>query len=178
MVRVSDSAIEMTSLKGKHVLITGGSEGLGLAIAQELVGLQANITLLARNRTKLDAAKSMLQGHAMECDSTSSIHCQLGDVTSADQVCACMQGVSMHESSSPSSARPCSDQLGSQGCSSQIWTHRRPDLQCWQLSTRHADAYATPRLHERLGLLSALITTERSTSSHRRLLPRAGPRGV
>ncbi len=48
--------------KGKHVLITGGSSGIGLAVAIKYAKLGANITLVARNVSKLETAK----GHVLD----------------------------------------------------------------------------------------------------------------
>lgn len=42
------------SVSGQHVIITGGSEGLGLALAQLLVANGAHVTIMARNRQKLE----------------------------------------------------------------------------------------------------------------------------
>ena len=53
-----------TSYCGKHVLITGGSTGIGLAIAAELVRRGAHITLIARTQSKLDAAADELRALA------------------------------------------------------------------------------------------------------------------
>ena len=36
------------SFSGKHVVVTGGSTGIGLALCMELVRLHANVTLIAR----------------------------------------------------------------------------------------------------------------------------------
>ncbi|KAL6076421.1 3-dehydrosphinganine reductase TSC10A [Balamuthia mandrillaris] len=47
--------------KGKHVLITGGSSGIGLATAIQLAKLGANITILARNQKRLDEAKTLIE---------------------------------------------------------------------------------------------------------------------
>ena len=44
------------SLKGKHALVCGASQGIGLATARELAGLGARITLLARNEESLKSA--------------------------------------------------------------------------------------------------------------------------
>ena len=41
---------------GAHVLITGGSSGIGLAVAQEVAKRGASVTLVARTRTTLKAA--------------------------------------------------------------------------------------------------------------------------
>jgi 3-dehydrosphinganine reductase len=43
---------------GKHVVITGGSSGLGLAMAKKLAAKGAIVTLIARNKEKLDIAKN------------------------------------------------------------------------------------------------------------------------
>ena len=48
--------------KGKHVLVTGGSSGIGLAVAIKYAKLGAHITLVARNMKKLEAAK----GHVLD----------------------------------------------------------------------------------------------------------------
>lgn len=48
------------SLTGRSVVITGGSRGLGLAIAEGLVGKGARITLLARDKAELDRAELQL----------------------------------------------------------------------------------------------------------------------
>ena len=43
-------------LKGKHALVCGASQGIGLAAAKELAELGAQCTLMARNRERLEAA--------------------------------------------------------------------------------------------------------------------------
>lgn len=50
--------------QGKHVLITGGSSGIGLAAAHQLVGHGATVTLLARRESVLQEAKAKLGGRA------------------------------------------------------------------------------------------------------------------
>jgi 3-dehydrosphinganine reductase len=50
----------MTSLGGAHVVITGGSSGIGLATAQEAVARGARVSLLARDPVRLaDAAETV-----------------------------------------------------------------------------------------------------------------------
>lgn len=48
-------------LKDKHVLITGGSSGIGLAVAQEVVAAGGRVTLVGRSAAKLEAARGQLQ---------------------------------------------------------------------------------------------------------------------
>ncbi len=61
---------------GKHVVITGGSRGLGLALAEELVSQGARVSLLARNIDELDDALVQLgqdpsaEAVAFPCDIT------------------------------------------------------------------------------------------------------------
>lgn len=48
------------SLKGKNAIVSGGSKGIGRAIAHELASLGANITLLARTESDLQECMSTL----------------------------------------------------------------------------------------------------------------------
>ncbi|XP_057852163.1 3-dehydrosphinganine reductase TSC10A [Cryptomeria japonica] len=50
----------LQSLEGKHLLITGGSTGIGLAIAKEALSQGAFVTLIARSSTKLEKAEQNL----------------------------------------------------------------------------------------------------------------------
>jgi 3-dehydrosphinganine reductase len=45
---------------GKHVVVTGGSSGIGLAFARAVVGEGASVTLVARRQDVLDEAKAAL----------------------------------------------------------------------------------------------------------------------
>src|SRR3954469_21263709 len=49
-------------LKGKSVLITGGSKGIGLACAKAFAAEGCRIHLAARNRERLDEAARSLSG--------------------------------------------------------------------------------------------------------------------
>lgn len=49
------------SYDGKHVLVTGGSAGIGLEIAKEYARSGANITIVARNLAKLKEAQKEIQ---------------------------------------------------------------------------------------------------------------------
>ena len=63
----------ITSLAGQVVLITGGSRGLGLALARTFAGEGCRIAICARDRDELEAARSDLEGRgaavlALPCD--------------------------------------------------------------------------------------------------------------
>lgn len=53
-----------TSLDGAHVVVFGGSTGIGFAAAQAAKAQGADVTLVGRTRTRLDAAASALGGAA------------------------------------------------------------------------------------------------------------------
>ncbi len=53
--------LRMADMAGKVALITGGSRGLGFAIAQEFASLGAKIVICARDRQELDRAESELR---------------------------------------------------------------------------------------------------------------------
>ena len=67
-------------LDGKVALITGGSRGIGLAIAQSLGRLGANLGLCARNADKLEKTAAELQGEGMKVIATAA------DVTSPSDI--------------------------------------------------------------------------------------------
>ena len=48
------------SLRGQHVLITGGSSGIGLALARQCASEGAKLSLVARDVTRLEAARSSI----------------------------------------------------------------------------------------------------------------------
>ena len=56
-------------LAGKHVLVTGGSRGIGLACAREFLREGARVTLAGRSQANLDAARKDLavEGAAVDC---------------------------------------------------------------------------------------------------------------
>src|ERR1700693_4486797 len=72
----------MQDLKGKRVVITGGSEGLGLAMVEALTARGAHLTAIARDRANLEAAErvgaAVIAGDATDAALVNRI---IGDVT-------------------------------------------------------------------------------------------------
>ena len=64
-------------LDGKVALVTGGSKGIGFAIAQALVGAGARVVITGRNARDLESAQSALGAHA---------HALAADARSAQEV--------------------------------------------------------------------------------------------
>jgi 3-dehydrosphinganine reductase len=55
----------MTRIAGSHVVVTGGSLGIGLATAQACADRGARVSLIGRDRDRLAAARSQLGGDAV-----------------------------------------------------------------------------------------------------------------
>jgi 3-oxoacyl-[acyl-carrier protein] reductase len=55
-------------LANAAVLVTGGSSGIGRAVAQVLVGAGARVAITGRNRARLDEAASAIGAHAISAD--------------------------------------------------------------------------------------------------------------
>ena len=61
------------NLYNKSILITGGSEGLGFALARLLIEQQANVIICSRSRDKLSKAENMINSaklRTFQCDVT------------------------------------------------------------------------------------------------------------
>ena len=70
------------SFRGLHVLISGGSEGIGLELAKQCAARGATVTLVARTRSKLDAARASV----LEATPSAKVGVQTADVSNAAQV--------------------------------------------------------------------------------------------
>jgi NAD(P)-dependent dehydrogenase (short-subunit alcohol dehydrogenase family) len=71
----------VTDFTGRHIVITGGSTGIGRATANVLVRDGAKVTLIARSEDKLRDAVATLGGNA---------RCQVADVGKRDQLIAAL----------------------------------------------------------------------------------------
>jgi NAD(P)-dependent dehydrogenase (short-subunit alcohol dehydrogenase family) len=69
--------MNMQNLKGKRVVITGGSQGLGLAMVEALVACGANVTAISRDKSKFAAAEqagaAMIAGDATDATLMNSV---------------------------------------------------------------------------------------------------------
>lgn len=81
------------SFVGLHVCITGGSEGLGLALAACFIKESANVSLLARTLSKLQTAQKKLEEVARTLASPSRIAIQAADVCDASTLRSAMEFV-------------------------------------------------------------------------------------
>lgn len=71
---------------GKHVLITGGSKGLGFALAQEFLKANAHVTIVARQQSDLLQALQQLDREAKSRGSSSRLQALKADTTSSEEL--------------------------------------------------------------------------------------------
>jgi NAD(P)-dependent dehydrogenase (short-subunit alcohol dehydrogenase family) len=81
---------ELFELKGRVALITGGSRGLGLQIAQGLGEMGARIAISARKPAELEEAKSQLAKQGIDALTV------VNDLTKPEQVSALVEAVVGH----------------------------------------------------------------------------------
>ena len=70
--------------KDKNILISGGSSGIGLALAKEFATLGANITILARRKDLLESSLAEIKKNAVISDQKFKSHS--GDVTNFEEL--------------------------------------------------------------------------------------------
>ncbi|WP_336206829.1 SDR family NAD(P)-dependent oxidoreductase [Nonomuraea sp. LPB2021202275-12-8] len=81
---MADFLRELFSLDGRRALVTGGSSGIGYAIAEALGRAGAEVVIVARRKGELDRAVDRLAGHGVHA---SSISADLGDREAVKRVC-------------------------------------------------------------------------------------------
>ena len=64
------------NLNGKHILITGGSKGIGLACAEAILAEGARVSLVSRSEANLARARESLSSHGLE-----HVQTQVADLT-------------------------------------------------------------------------------------------------
>jgi 3-oxoacyl-[acyl-carrier protein] reductase len=75
-------------LTGRRAIVTGGSKGLGKAIAAELLTEGASVAICSRHTDELEAAAAELAKVAADAPGSPAVVAMTCDVTSADQVAA------------------------------------------------------------------------------------------
>lgn len=83
-VRHYSAATSSLALGGKTALVTGGSGGIGLVIAQKLARNGASVILVARNQQRLDSALDRLNGDPEATGATQTHSCVSYDVSTAE----------------------------------------------------------------------------------------------
>ena len=91
-------------LAGKHVIITGGSDGLGYCLAQEFIRKDCRVSIIARTQSKLDAAVARLEGLAST--KPAQVHALPADVANNEQVGVLEVAVTCDERSKHQSSCP------------------------------------------------------------------------
>jgi 3-oxoacyl-[acyl-carrier protein] reductase len=78
--RTNDESKEKKPLSGSVALVTGGSRGIGRAIARRLASLGASVAICGRDRAALAESAALLE------KSGSRVYSQVADVTKASEV--------------------------------------------------------------------------------------------
>ena len=105
------------ALDGKHAVVTGGSSGIGAAIAQALAGAGARVTLIGRDAEKLAAQRQAL-------GAAQATHCEAADVTRPEAVA--------HAFASATAAFGPIDMLVNNAGQAQAAPFGKTDLGLWQ----------------------------------------------
>jgi NAD(P)-dependent dehydrogenase (short-subunit alcohol dehydrogenase family) len=71
------------NLKGKNILLTGGTQGFGLSLAKELIRCQANLFVCARSKAGIDSAMTDFD---MIKQREQKIHTSVTDISSSTEV--------------------------------------------------------------------------------------------
>ncbi|CAL5221529.1 g3737 [Coccomyxa viridis] len=79
------------SFLGAHVVITGGSTGIGFALAQQFVSKGAHVILIARTKSRLDTAVAELRKRAKASDRDVNIRGFPADTTDPSQIAAALK---------------------------------------------------------------------------------------
>jgi NAD(P)-dependent dehydrogenase (short-subunit alcohol dehydrogenase family) len=75
-------------LDGKSAIVTGGSKGLGLAIAKEFAASGANVAVIARDQASLNDAKAEIEKAAAKGTKVLAISCDVSKAAPIEAACA------------------------------------------------------------------------------------------
>ncbi|MEO8752936.1 MAG: SDR family oxidoreductase [Casimicrobiaceae bacterium] len=84
------SVKSLLDLSGKVALVTGGSRGIGLQMAEALGEMGARVAITARKQDELDEARAHLEGLGIEC------HTVAGDLAQFASIPAMVDSVEAH----------------------------------------------------------------------------------
>jgi 3-dehydrosphinganine reductase len=69
----------------QHVVVTGGSEGLGLAVAELLAARGAHVTLVARSEARLETARASVDSRRLRTTQrVATVACDVGDAAALE----------------------------------------------------------------------------------------------
>lgn len=86
---LADDHGRVDKLSGRHVVVVGGSQGIGLAVAQAAAAAGAKVTIMARNPDRLAEAQATIPGSATAiCDvaDEASVEAAFGGVAQLDHL--------------------------------------------------------------------------------------------
>ncbi len=75
--------MSQTRLQGKVAIVTGGSRGIGAAIASKLAAMAANVVICGRNRDELQQTASDISAQGRSCE---GLVCDVSDLDSVEQL--------------------------------------------------------------------------------------------
>ena len=74
-----------TRLDGRNAIITGGSAGIGKAIAKNFLTSGANVAIVARRRDALDAAKAEIEADGEKAGNAGKVIALSADIRRDDE---------------------------------------------------------------------------------------------
>ena len=80
------------SLKGKKVVVTGASGGIGRELCRHLLSLEASLIIVDRNKNKSDELIKVLKSEFFSVDILQLI-ADMEDISSVDSVCGILSGI-------------------------------------------------------------------------------------
>ncbi|MDA7586267.1 SDR family oxidoreductase [Alphaproteobacteria bacterium] len=80
-------------LDGRNAIITGGSAGIGKAIAKNFLTSGANVAIVARRRDVLDAAKAEIEAEGAKAGSTGKVIALSADIRRDDECTAVIDNI-------------------------------------------------------------------------------------